>query len=272
VLLIEKKAYLSLCVIAPVLLVLTGCGSSSSPQGSGNYSGMIVSQEQAAVLGLAAPAGVANVTLTPDRLTGGASAQITIQLGQPAPSGGVLIQLKSSDPSVVTLPATIKIAAGQTRATVPVSTSTVTTATAVSISAFSGATIAGSSMKVLPETRAASDGTTAGHASLNPDVTAPNPGATFQGCWYSTGGHHYQAAVLSANPGTYPFDADLYYGMSCNPSQKADEIGFGTPLTFTGFSWLFWFDHFPGKSDMSAIWYVGTDHSKCINYKIAPHC
>jgi hypothetical protein len=102
---------------------------------------------------------------------------------------------------------------------------------------------------------------------------AENPGATFRGCWYKQGSNRYQGVDFSvANPGTYPFNANLYYGTTCNPNQQADEFGFGTELNFGTFDYTFWFTAFANQTDMSAIWQVGTDQSECMNYESAPGC
>jgi hypothetical protein len=118
----------------------------------------------------------------------------------------------------------------------------------------------------------ATGGTTSETATLTLKV-APNPGATFRGCWYKQGANRYQGVDFSlADPGTYPFNANLYYGTTCNPNQQADEFGFGTLLTFGSFDYTFWFTAFPNQTDMSAIWQVGTDRSVCVNYEKAPSC
>jgi hypothetical protein len=121
----------------------------------------------------------------------------------------------------------------------------------------------------------ASEGTVSASAILTLKVTEPDPGAgaSFQGCWYSTGGHKYQGVQVSvANPGTYPFDGDLYYGTNCNPNTQADEIGFGTPISFGGFDWIFYFNAFADQNDMSTLWHVGNNTSQCVNYEVAPAC
>ena len=117
----------------------------------------------------------------------------------------------------------------------------------------------------------ASDGSTSRSANLKLKVASAGPGATFQGCWYKQNGASYQGVTVSvANPGTYPFNAVLYYGTTCNPNDWADEFGFGTPLYFG--NWIFWFTDFADQIDMSAFWYVGDDKSKCVNYAVAPDC
>ena len=109
---------------------------------------------------------------------------------------------------------------------------------------------------------------------LRPDESdSTNAGAKFQGCWYKSGRHYYQAVDLTvADPGIYTFNANLYYGTTCDPSTQADEFGFGQEIDFGGFGYIFWFTAFANKPDMSAIWQVGSDTSKCVNYKTAPLC
>ena len=110
-------------------------------------------------------------------------------------------------------------------------------------------------------------------ATLTLNVASSSPGATFQGCWYPQNVHRYQGVRISvANPGTYPFDAVLYYGTTCDPNNWADEFGFGTPLNFGGFGYIFWFTDFADQSDTSALWYVGNDKSQCVSYAVAPDC
>jgi hypothetical protein len=100
-----------------------------------------------------------------------------------------------------------------------------------------------------------------------------NPNATFKGCWFRQGKNHYQAVDISVgNAGTYAFNAVLYHGTTCNPNDVADQIGFGEKLGFGGSGYTFWFDRFANKKDMSALWYVGSDSSVCVNYETAPSC
>ncbi len=103
------------------------------------------------------------------------------------------------------------------------------------------------------------------------DPATPDAGATFKGCWYKTGGLWYQAVKISVkNPGTYPFYANLYYGSTC--SKWADDFGNGELIQFGDYGYTFWFDHFPDKKNMSAIWQVGKDKSACIVYETSPQC
>jgi hypothetical protein len=116
-------------------------------------------------------------------------------------------------------------------------------------------------------------GATPQAAALIAKDASTNPKATFQGCWYGLKGKHYQGVEVSvANPGTYSFDADLYYGTTCDPSTQADEFGFGQKLPFGGEDYIFWFTAFADKRDMSALWHVGSDTSQCVNYETALQC
>jgi hypothetical protein len=76
-------------------------------------------------------------------IPGGTPATGTVRLGAPAPSGGAVIALSSANPSLVTVPATVTVPAGQTTATFTANTSPVTSTTPVNVSAsYSGTTVA----------------------------------------------------------------------------------------------------------------------------------
>jgi hypothetical protein len=126
-----------------------------------------------------------------------------------------------------------------------------------------------------PISVSAGDGKNFRTAKLTLNVTSStiDPNATFKGCWYNNGGHSYQGVDISVgNPGTYPFNALLYNGTTCDPNSIADQIGFGNLVTFGGFGYTFWFTDFADQTDMSALWSVGSDNSQCVNYAIAPSC
>lgn len=344
--------------LAVALLGLAGCGSGSRPMNSGNFSGTAAPQGDVAAGTLASRAGVAKVTLSPSHITGGDSTEITVNLAQPAPDGGLAVQLKSSDVNAVVIPSTVTIPSGQTSATVTASTSPAEAATKVAITALYGDSVAGTSLDIDATAKAAftvalqpttltikaahsgttkvvttakngynhalqltvlnvpagvtvtfappvipapgtgtskakitvsktaalgtysvrvkaSDGKTSHTATLMLTVTSSSggPGATFQGCWYQQNGHKYQGSRISVtNPGTYAFDAVLYYGATCSPSNFADEFGFGTLLNFGGFGYIFWFSDFADQTDTSATWSVGSDKSQCVSYATAPDC
>lgn len=126
-----------------------------------------------------------------------------------------------------------------------------------------------------PLTVTASEGTASAAAktTLNVISGTTNPDAKFKGCWYRQKGQRYQAVDISVgNPGTYPFNAILYRGATCNPNDFADQFGFGQLLNFGGFGYTFWFTDFRDQTNMSALWYVGSQNSQCVNYATAPNC
>jgi hypothetical protein len=82
-----------------------------------------------------------SLTLNPSSVTGSKPSKATVALSNPAPAGGVVITLVSSDTSIATVPASTTIAEGQTSRTFSVATKAVTTTTTVEISAtFDGVT------------------------------------------------------------------------------------------------------------------------------------
>ncbi len=97
--------------------------------------------------------------------------------------------------------------------------------------------------------------------------------ATFRGCVWNQNGNKYQAVTISLNqPATVTFDANLYYGPSCDPAHWADEFGFGQSITLGTFSYIFWFTDFKNQMNMSALWKINNQTSSCINYIVAPPC
>ena len=69
---------------------------------------------------------------------GGQPAAGTVTLGGPAPSGGTLVTLSSGNTSLVTVPASVTVPAGQTNVTFTANTAPVTQTTGVTVSASSG--------------------------------------------------------------------------------------------------------------------------------------
>ena len=126
-----------------------------------------------------------------------------------------------------------------------------------------------------PLTITASEGTASASATTTLKVISgtTNPDAAFMGCWHHQNGHRYQAVdFVIGKAGSYPFNAILYTGATCNPSDWADEFGFGELIDFGAFGYVFWFSDFANQTNMSALWYVGDEHSQCISYATAPNC
>jgi len=82
-----------------------------------------------------------SLTLNPGSVVGGSPSAGTVMLSAPAPNGGALVSLASSNSAVGTVAASVTVPAGATSATFTVNTSTVTTATSIAISAsYAGVT------------------------------------------------------------------------------------------------------------------------------------
>jgi len=81
---------------------------------------------------------LSSLSLAPSTIRSSGSSQGTVTLSGPAGTGGVLINLLSSNTSVATLPSTVTVPAGASSATFPVQSKRVRTSTSVTISASSG--------------------------------------------------------------------------------------------------------------------------------------
>ncbi|MFP5246263.1 MAG: discoidin domain-containing protein, partial [Thermoanaerobaculia bacterium] len=87
-----------------------------------------------------ASAALVQVALESPTIEGGTSVNATVVLGAPAPAGGALVTLSSSDTSLATVPATLVVPAGSTSQSFTVSTKRVGAASSVTISGVYGAT------------------------------------------------------------------------------------------------------------------------------------
>jgi hypothetical protein len=303
-------------------------------------------------------AGLTALKFSESSVVGGDSTTITLTLADPAPAEGGKVSLSSSDPTLVSTPASVRVEGGETSLSFPVFTSAVTGAESITVRAQYGAATVSADLSLLPATAApftvsvrpatvtveqgksgsatvtskvhagfdhslqikASGEPAAVKLTLNPKVipapgsgtsqldlsvgssvpagsypltitasegsdsvsakttlkvisSSGNPEATFKGCWYKQGGHSYQGVDLSlGHPGTYSFNAILYYGTTCDANDVADQIGFGESIDFGAVAWTFWFTAFADQTDMSALWYVEADRSQCVNYQNAPDC
>ncbi len=81
-----------------------------------------------------------SVTLNPASVLGGSSSTGTVTLSGPAPAGGAVVTLSSSDTAAAQVPASVTVAANATTATFPVTSSPVASNTSLTISATYGAT------------------------------------------------------------------------------------------------------------------------------------
>ena len=120
------------------------------------------------------------------------------------------------------------------------------------------------------------------HTNVAFDVTTAAPPCggnasgvvtSWQGCMHTVNAQQHQAIDFTLSEGaTLPFNATLYFGANCSPSNWADQFGFGQDISFGGFSYIYWFRDFPNQPNTSAIWTVGKQSSGCIHYAAVPAC
>jgi probable HAF family extracellular repeat protein len=84
---------------------------------------------------LLTPAVLSSLALNPASVTGGQASLGTVTLSKPAPAGGLIVSLASSNTSVATVPASVTIAEGALSRSFTVKTKVTTTDTPVTISA-----------------------------------------------------------------------------------------------------------------------------------------
>jgi hypothetical protein len=96
------------------------------------------------------PPTLASMTLSPTSVTGGNSSTGTVTLSGPAPAGGALVALSSSNTTAARVPSSVTVAAGATSVTFTVSTSGVASSTAVTIFATYGGVSRSALLTVMP--------------------------------------------------------------------------------------------------------------------------
>jgi hypothetical protein len=95
-------------------------------------------------------ASLSAVSVNPTSVVGGNASIGTVTLTSAAATGGLLVNLSSSNTSVATVPASVTVAAGATTATFSATTSTVASSTAVTITATQGSTTRTATLTVNP--------------------------------------------------------------------------------------------------------------------------
>lgn len=93
---------------------------------------------------------LAGITLSPTRLQAGTSSQGTISLNGPAPNGGATVSLTSNRAEAV-VPASVKIAAGESTASFAVTTTAVTSSVAAALTGVYGGLSRTASLVITPD-------------------------------------------------------------------------------------------------------------------------
>ncbi len=178
------------------------------------HKGSLVGGSQAfglVVVGLTpgAASSLQSLTLNPNQVVSGESSVGTVTLTAPAPSGGAVVTLTSSNPAVASVPASVTVSAGATQATFAVSTGAVSSQTTVTIQGSYGGGTASADLTVVPEQALAGVGQLQDYAGDRTQVPITleirNPGTTtvVQSLTIhldSSGGFRVRSSVA---PGTY---------------------------------------------------------------------
>jgi Bacterial Ig domain/3-keto-disaccharide hydrolase len=98
------------------------------------------------------PATLNSLSLSPTSVRGGTSSTGTVALNGPAPAGGAMVSLTSSNASVATIPVSVTIPANATSASFPVTTQPVFSNTSITISATYGSNTRTTSLTVTSAT------------------------------------------------------------------------------------------------------------------------
>ncbi len=153
------------------------------------------------------PVSLSAVSVSPTSVVGGTTSQGTVTLTGTAPSGGAVVTLSSAN-TVVTVPASVTVAAGASSAIFNVNTSAVAANTAVTITA----TYAGVSRTTTLTVTPASTTTPASLSAVSVSPTSVVGGTTSQGTVRLTSGAPSGGAVVtlsSANTSVVPVPASV---------------------------------------------------------------
>jgi len=96
------------------------------------------------------PLMVSSLQLNPSSVLGGTTSQATVVLNGPAPSGGAVVSLLSSAPTVASVPGTVTVPSGSANVSFTVTTSSVLSSTAVTITASYNGSIQMATLSVNP--------------------------------------------------------------------------------------------------------------------------
>ena len=133
----QRPGFSAALGLLAILLYSYSCGGGAAAPGNG-------SSLQASPISF-------SLTLNPTSVNGGNTSTGEIILSAPAPSGGAVFSLSSSNTSVATVPASWTIAAGSTVAAFPVSTIATSSSTSVTISASNSGLTQTASLIVTPQ-------------------------------------------------------------------------------------------------------------------------
>ena len=115
-----------------------------------NSNGVAGSNQTVNLTGTGSPAFA--VVLNPTSVLGGVPSTATVNLADPAPTGGAVVTLSSNNTAAATVPASVTVAAGTSTKTFTVTTFAVASSTAVSISISYNSAVKAATLSVKPAT------------------------------------------------------------------------------------------------------------------------
>jgi hypothetical protein len=187
------------------------------------------------------PAVLQTVSLNPSTVVGGNPSQGTVTLNAPAPSGGAVVTLSSSNTAVATVPPSVTVAAGNTTATFSVTTVSVSSTASSNISGTYGGSPIPATLTVNPPSSLVSQ---AGWVLKFVDSEATNCGPY--------GGVN----AFDGNPNTF-WHTEWCAGTPGPPHEI--QIDMGATYTLTGFHYLPRQDGSPNGDIKQYEFYVSSD-------------
>jgi subtilisin family serine protease len=181
-----------------------------------------------------ASATLSSLTLAPTAVNGGVRSNGLVTLSGAAPSGGAVVSLSSSNPSVATVPASVTVSAGASSTAFQVSTASVSSQTTVTISASYSGSQQSATLTVVPANSALA------LASLALSPTTVSGGVPSNGLVTLSGTAPSGGAVVSlssSNPSvaTVPASVTVPAGASSAAFQVATtSVSSQTTVTISG--------------------------------------
>jgi hypothetical protein len=218
----QHRGFAAAVGLLAVLLCSYSCG------GGGSYT----STSPQMPLSTATPS---SLTLNPTSVNGGNPSTGKVTLNGPAPSGGTVVALSSSNTSAATVPPSVTVAAGATSAAFQVTTMTSANPTPVTISASSGSLTQTASLTVTPQP---SPGPTLTSLSFNPTNVvggSPSSGTVTLSAPAPSGGA--LVSLSSSNTGvvTVPPNVTIPAGAtSAIFTASTSSVTASTPVTVSG--------------------------------------
>jgi Subtilase family len=210
-----------------VLLCSYSCG------GGGSYSGAPTPQPQPQPQGSATT--LSSVTLNPTSVNGGNPSTGKVTLSGPAPSGGAVVSLSSSNTSAAAVPPSVTVVAGATSAAFQVTTVPSPNSVQVTISASSGGVTQTASLTVTPQPPS---GPTLMSIALNPSSViggSPSSGTVTLSAPAPSGGALVSLSSSSAGVVTVPSNVTIPAGAtSATFIASSSSVTVSTAVTVSG--------------------------------------